>query len=52
MEKGELGSTTYQFSLYLLKHLGYQLPETILPENITSYFETIINKKIISRQLR
>lgn len=52
MEKGDLGKITYQFSLYLLKHLGYPLPSTIQPENITSYFETIINKKIISRQLR
>jgi DNA repair protein RecO (recombination protein O) len=50
--KEDLGKNTYQFSLYLLKHLGYPLPTTIQPENITSYFETIINKKIISRQLR
>lgn len=52
LDKDNLGRITYQFSLYLLKHLGYPLPSTIQPENITGYFETIINKKIISRQLR
>ena len=52
LTKEELGKITYQFSLYILKHLGYPLPIGIQPETINSYFETIINKKIISRQLR
>lgn len=47
-----LEKVTYQFSLYLLKHLGYPLPSVVVPDTLTSYFETIINKKIISRQLR
>ena len=51
-ERDDLGKVTYDFSLYLLRHLGYPLPKTVSPENITGYFETIINKKIISRQLR
>ncbi|HEX9007638.1 MAG TPA: DNA repair protein RecO [Patescibacteria group bacterium] len=51
-DRSNLGKITYDFSLYLLRHLGYPLPSTVSPENITGYFETIINKKIISRQLR
>jgi DNA repair protein RecO (recombination protein O) len=51
-ERADYSKLTYDFSLYLLRHLGYPLPNTISPENITGYFETIINKKIISRQLR
>lgn len=52
VDKTVLAKVTYQFSLYLLKHLGYSLPENLPSENIIGYFETIINKKIISRQLR
>lgn len=51
-DKNQFGSLTNQFSLYLLKHLGYPPPPSNLPNLLSDYFETIINKKIISRQLK
>lgn len=40
---------TRKFSLYLLRHLGYPSPTGV---NISSYFETIMNRKIIANQIR
>lgn len=41
-----------QFGLFLLRHLGYPAPKESKNQDITTYFETIMNKKIISSQLK
>ncbi len=41
-----------QFSLYLLRHLGYPAPKMLEAVSLPDYFETIINKRLISQGLK
>lgn len=50
--KAELSRLSQEYSLYLLRHLGYPQPKTLEVSNLSYYFETIINRKIISRGLK
>jgi len=43
---------TQKFSHYLLRHLGYPPPTSNSVDSLSSYFETILNKKIISKEMR
>ena len=43
---------TQKFGLYLLRHLGFPPPVTTKTDNLSNYFETIINKKIIANEIR
>lgn len=47
----EQGRVTSKFARYLLRHLGY--PET-LPQslkNVSSYFESLMNRKLIAKEM-
>lgn len=41
-----------EFQLYLLKHLGYPLPEKNTPEHLISHFENIINRRLKTKQIK
>ena len=43
---------TRKFGLYLLRHLGFPSPISPLTDNLSSYFESIMNRKIISNEIR
>jgi len=44
-----LGITTTNFQMYILRHLGYPIPENITTDQLPRYFEVIMDKKIVSR---
>jgi recombinational DNA repair protein (RecF pathway) len=41
-----------EFGLYILRHLGYPPPKSGDKDNLSSYFESIMNRKIISKEIR
>jgi DNA repair protein RecO (recombination protein O) len=41
-----------QFGLYILRHLGYPPPKSPGSDNLSTYFESIMNRKIISKEIR
>ena len=47
----EINRLGRRFGLFLLRHLGYPAPKN-LSENLSSYFETIMDRKIISKEIR
>lgn len=47
-----LGPLSRDYSLYLLRHLGYPKPKTVEAGDLAYYFETIISRKILSRGLK
>jgi len=48
-EVNELGR---RFGLFLLRHLGYPPPRSPGTDNLSTYFETIMNRKIISKDIK
>jgi DNA repair protein RecO len=48
----EINHLSRQFGLYLIRHLGFPPPKSPNSDNLATYFETIIGKKIISREIR
>ena len=48
----EIAYHTNEFGLYIIRHLGYPEPKSIKEGALSQYFESIINKKIISRELK
>lgn len=48
----EINNLGRQFGLYILRHLGYPPPKAGNTENLSSYFESIMNRKIISKEIR
>jgi len=40
------------FQLYLLRHLGFPLPDKTSPRHLISHFEGIINKRLKSKQIK
>ena len=52
LEHNEIARLTNDYSLYLLRHLGYPQPKVLNPSTISVYFENLINKKIVSRSLK
>lgn len=50
--KKEINSLTRRFGLFLLRHLGYPPPVSPETDNLSSYFENIMNRKIISKEVR
>lgn len=41
-----------QFGLYILRHLGYPPPKSPDKDNLSTYFESIMNRKLISKEIR
>jgi DNA repair protein RecO (recombination protein O) len=52
LSHSELSRITNEYSLYLLRHLGYPQPKTNNPATLSVYFENLMSKKIISRSLK
>ena len=56
LEKVETQSETNRlgrkFGLFLLRHLGYPQPKLQAGGNLTKYFESIINKRLIGPQIK
>lgn len=48
----EVASLVSRFGQYIIKHLGYPPPNTFTTPDLTTYFETLISKRLISRQLK
>lgn len=48
----ELNSLSKKFGHYLLRHLGYPPPTNTSNGSLSSYFESIINRKIIGMEIR
>jgi DNA repair protein RecO (recombination protein O) len=48
----EINRLGRKFGLFILRHLGYPTPKMSESANLTSYFETIISKKLISPKFR
>src|SRR5258706_5045924 len=46
-DKKEVNRLGRQFGLYLLRHLGYPEPKLPKTDNLSTYFESIMNRKII-----
>lgn len=51
-DKKEINRLGRKFGLYLLRHLGFPLPKHPETDNLSTYFESIMNKKLISPQLK
>ncbi len=49
-EDREIKALSSQFGSYLLRHLGYPPPSS-LENNLSSYFETLMNRKIIGKEI-
>lgn len=41
-----------QFGQYLLRHLGYPNPPSSTSDSLSGYFETLMNRKIIGKEIR
>ncbi|NCP47389.1 DNA repair protein RecO [Candidatus Collierbacteria bacterium CG22_combo_CG10-13_8_21_14_all_43_12] len=56
LEKAEgqrnVNDLSRRFGLFLLRHLGYPPPKFPEKDNLLSYFEVIMNRKIISKDLK
>lgn len=48
----EINNLGRQFGLYILRHLGYPPPKNANSDNLSTYFESIMNRKIISKEIR
>lgn len=48
----EIGKLSRRFGLFLLRHLGYPPPKFPEKDNLSSYFEIIMNRKIISKDIK
>jgi len=51
-DKKELNRLGRQFGLFILRHLGYPSPKFPGTANLATYFESILNKKLISPQIK
>ncbi len=50
-DKKDINRLGRRFGLFLLRHLGYPEPKT-KTDNLSVYFESIMNRKIISKEIR
>lgn len=50
--KKEINGLGRRFGLFLLRHLGYPPPKSPDTDNLSSYFEIIMNRKIISKDIK
>lgn len=50
--KRETNRLARRFGLFLTRHLGYPPPRSPDTDNLSSYFETLMNRKIISTEIR
>lgn len=48
----EINHLGRQFGLFIIRHLGYPPPKSPTTENLSTYFESIMNRKIISKEIR
>jgi DNA repair protein RecO (recombination protein O) len=51
-DQKEINRLGRHFGLYLLRHLGYPEPKLPKTDNLATYFESIMNRKIISKEIR
>lgn len=51
VDKKDINRLGRRFGLFLLRHLGYPEPKT-KTDNLSAYFESIMNRKIISKEIR
>ena len=52
IQPNEIAGLTREFSLYLLRHLGYPQPKIVASESLSVYFENLISRKLISHELK
>ncbi|KKT40384.1 DNA repair protein RecO [Candidatus Collierbacteria bacterium RIFOXYB2_FULL_46_14] len=48
----EINNLSRRFGLFLLRHLGYPPPRFPEKDNLSTYFEVIMNRKIISKDIK
>ena len=48
----ESNQLTRRFALFLMRHLGYPSPKSPDTDNLSGYFESVMNRKIISKEIR
>lgn len=51
-DKKESNRLARRFGLFLMRHLGYPPPKFPDTDNLSSYFESLMNRKIISTEIR
>ncbi len=52
VDKKQINGLGRRFGLFLLRHLGYPPPKSPDTDNLSSYFETIMSRKIISKDIK
>ena len=50
--KKDINRLGRKFGLFILRHLGYPAPKLPETANLSTYFESIMNKKLISPQIK
>lgn len=50
--KREINRLGRRFGLFLMRHLGYPPPKSPETDNLSGYFEALMNRKIISTEIR
>lgn len=51
-EQKEINNLGRRFALFILRHLGFPPPKNPDKDNLSVYFEAIMNRKIISKEIR
>ena len=51
-DKKNVNALGRRFGLFLLRHLGYPPPKSPDTDNLSAYFEIIMNRKIISKDIK
>ncbi len=51
-DRKDINELSRRFGLFLLRHLGYPPPKSPEKDNLSSYFEVIMNRKIISKDIK
>jgi hypothetical protein len=51
-DRKDINELSRRFGLFLLRHLGYPPPKFPEKDNLSSYFEVIMNRKIISKDIK
>jgi len=51
-DQKDINEISRRFGLFILRHLGYPPPKSPDSDNLSSYFEAIMNRKIISKDIK
>ncbi|KKT42832.1 MAG: hypothetical protein UW64_C0015G0021 [Microgenomates group bacterium GW2011_GWC1_44_37] len=51
-DQKDINKISRRFGLFILRHLGYPPPKSPDTDPLSSYFEAIMNRKIISKDIK